>query len=375
MASELVNTFHMISEFLNDVEELYPISSHSQLFDEWEEEVREQFALLEPSVKDYQVLDALLNFRREIHECAVYQTGTFKELDSWEWLLTAEQSEQRTEEWLKEKVNFLTASEIGAVWAGPRTRAKLVLSKVPGSAESPSFTQRLAVPREETRATDWGIRYEPVVKHILQTTLGITIQDLGRIRHRSDPLLAASPDGLIIEAPLNSNLLGRLVEIKCPISRVIKEDVVPFEYWAQMQIQMEVCDRPACEYVEVKFEQLSQEKSSEAEGWIVLERFAETNTFAYQYHFTPSLDPTTISFRSGWELVEMYAWKMTNLRRVTQTRDQAWIEKIKVDLESFWKDVAAARQGTFEIPPPRKKKCLIVDEPLIEDMSVPEPSS
>jgi putative phage-type endonuclease len=362
MANELENTFHMISEYLNDVEELNPISSHSQLFEEWEEEVREQFALLEPTTKDYQVLDALLNFRREVHECAVYQTEGVQDINSWEWLLTAEQSEQRTEEWLKEKVNFLTASEIGTVWAGPRTRAKLVLSKVPGSLESPSFTQRLAVRREDTRATDWGIRYEPVVKHILQSTLGITILDLGRIRHRSNPLLAASPDGLIIDAPVDSNLLGRLIEIKCPISRQIKEDVVPFEYWAQMQIQMEVCDRPACEYVEVKFEELSDERSSEAEGWIVLERCSESDTFAYQYHFTPCLDSATLSFRPGWELVELYAWKKVNLRRVTQTRDPAWIEKIKVDLEAFWKNVDAARQGTFDVPPPRKKKCLIVDD-------------
>lgn len=381
---ELLELFHMISEYLNHVEQLNPIPSHKELFEEWEVSVREFFSLTNPSTKAQQVFDALMDFRREVHETAVYQRlndssntyetcvkgniesgGSEKDTTpSWDWLLHAEQSEQRTEEWLKEKVNFMTASEIGAVWAGPRTRARLVLSKVPGSAESPSFSQRLAVPRDETRATDWGVRYEPVVKHILQKDLGITILDLGRIRHRKNPLLAASPDGLIVEAPVdgqNSNLLGRLVEIKCPISREIKNDVVPFEYWAQMQIQMEVCERPACEYVEVKFEEVSAEDPL-AQGWIVLERSLETSEYSYQYIYDKAVVDSKSSPRDGWEIVEWYGWKMVNMRRVTQGRDEAWIYSIRTDLEKFWVDVDAARNGTFDIPPPRKKKCLIVDD-------------
>jgi putative phage-type endonuclease len=358
---KITNMFHTVCDFLNDMENTYPVPAHSKLLEEWEEDVRQQWADTfdeeGPGRKAQQVLEAVLAFRREVHQAATFQEHTQREKQSWNWLLIAEQSEQRTEDWHKEKIDLLTASEIGALWAGPRTRARLVLSKVPN--DNPPFTSRLAVLRSMGHAMDWGVRYEPIVKTLLQTQLGITITDLGRIRHRTIPNLAASPDGLITEGP--DDLKGRLVEIKCPPTRIIDE-TVPFEYWAQMQIQMEVCDCPACEYVEVKFKEL-EANDPQAQSWITLERNIETQVCRYQYHTTP----TPLTPQEGWEQVETYGWQMVHMRRVTQHRDPLWFQGIQNDLQKFWEDVQGARSGTW-IPPPAKakkakdKKCLIMDD-------------
>jgi hypothetical protein len=351
--------FHTICDFLNDMEQIYPVPSHSKLLDEWEDEVREQWSILfdptGPGRKAQQIFETVLAFRRDVHLAATYQEHRTEQSD-WQWLLKTQQVEQRTEDWHKEKIDLLTASEIGDIWAGPRTRARLIMSKVPN--DNPPFTSRLAVQRSQGHAMDWGVRYEPVVKMRLEKDLGITITDLGRIRHKTISRLAASPDGLITDGP--EELQGRLIEIKCPPTREIT-DTVPFDYWAQMQIQMEVCDRPACEYVEVKFVELEADDPL-CEGWISLEQHNETNILRYQYHSTP-----TPLGSEEYSVLETYGYKIENLRQVTQHRDSIWFQGIQNDLQQFWTDVEGARSGTWIPPPPRVKKvkeevCKIMDE-------------
>lgn len=343
---------HNICEFLSAVENDVPVPGYATLMDDWELDVREYFEkVFEPSEDEMNIFDIVLSARREVYNQALQRVKPIHRHDvsnTWQWLLDATQVEQRTQEWYREKENLLTASEIADVWSGPLTRARLIRSKLPQEEEK-TFTPRLAIPRAEGHAMDWGVRYEPVVKEILEKELGISIQELGRIRHPSIARLAASPDGLITSGP--EELVGRLVEIKCPPTRVIKEDAIPFNYWCQMQIQMEVCDRPACEYVEVKFKEVDADDPL-AEGWITLEQKEDTNDMRYKYHQTP-LTPTP---EDGWRSVETYGWSKQQLRRITVQRDTNWFEGIQKDLEAFWTDVEAARAGTWIPPPPRVKK-------------------
>jgi len=297
------------------------------------------------------MLECVLAFREDMRSASA-STGVQSQ-DEWQWLLTAPQMAQRTMEWYNEGKIILTASEIAAIWKGPRTRAKLVLSKIPvRTDENPiSFTRRLAVLKAETGPMDWGVRYEPVVKEILQDTLGCKILELGRIHHRSLKNLAASPDGLITEGP--ADLVGQLVEIKCPTTRVIN-DSIPFEYWCQMQIQMEVCGISNCQYVEVKFKEVPSDAvdPTKTQGWITLEVNHDTMEMRYVYHRT-STPPLT---QDPYVSLETYMWELDHLRRITVCRDETWFEKIQPDLALFWNDVEAARAGTWDIPKPRVKK-------------------
>ena len=369
------------SEFLKHYEDLNPLPTNLSFYDLWERDAKELWDLQVGETHDN--LDAVLSFRRQILEeipfTQISQASHASQApiqdDSWKWLITAKQVEQRTSEWYKETKNIITASEISAIWKTPRARAALIMSKV-GEAAEISVKRNSAFPRAKTGPMDWGVRYEPVVKQILETTLGAKIQELGRIRHRKHPRVAASPDGLIVEAA-DPKLVGTLVEIKCPPTRVIN-DKIPFDYWCQMQLQMEVCDRPSCEFVEVKFKELDEDakSSEELHGWIILEGNQESMDLRYIYS-----DKAT--GEEGWVEIERYQWEVAQLRRVTLARDPVWFQASQGDLEAFWKDVEGARQGTWTPPPPLRAKkpapepsgCAIVasdsDKELIQTVLVP----
>ena len=125
-------------------------------------------------------------------------------------LINRKQIEQRTPEWYAQMNSILSASELGNLFASPRQRAKMVMSKtVP---YEPRY-QPLAIPSDRMSAFDWGIRFEPVVKQIYEYKYGITVKELGRLIHPTYNKCSASPDGLVYRCP-KSEKTGRLVEIK-----------------------------------------------------------------------------------------------------------------------------------------------------------------
>jgi len=355
------------SEFLRIYEDVNPLQAHLGFFKGWATSARQLWQ--EQVDDDTEHLDSVLEVRKALLSFIGKEEGSLsKEKEDWRWLLTTAQVEQRTGEWYSETKNMITASEIASLWKGGRTRGTMVMSKVP-SLSAPVINKQGALRREHTGPMDWGVRYEPVVKQILEETLGAKIQELGRIRHRSVARVAASPDGLFVECTKQPELVGTLVEIKCPPSRIIN-DKIPFDYWCQMQLQMEVCGRPSCEFVEVKFKELEGEAHSEGpNGWITLEGNSETMELRYLYSDLGAEAPVPVS-KGDWVLVEAYQWEAVKVRRVTVKKDDAWFPGIQGDLEAFWKDVAAARTGEWKMPDakPRPSKvapgCAIVDSEL-----------
>jgi putative phage-type endonuclease len=357
------------AEFLKNYEDMNPLPTNLAFYDVWEKEAKDLWDIQVEEGHD--ALEGILSFRRHFLEETFITPFTQTPNDSWKWLLTTKQVEQRTTEWYKETRNIITASEISAIWKSPRARAALIMSKV--KEQEVSVKRNSAFPRDKTGPMDWGVRYEPVVKQILETTLGAKILDLGRIRHRKNQRIAASPDGLFTESTVVPALVGTLVEIKCPPTRIIN-DKIPFEYWCQMQLQMEVCDCPSCEFVEVKFKELDENTPSTVtdpalHGWIILEGNQDTMEMRYIYSDTPTGD-------EGWVVMEKYQWEVSKLRRVTLQRDPVWFEKSQADFELFWKDVEAARAGTWFPPPPLRAKketapqgmCAIVDSDLEKEV-------
>jgi len=375
-------------EFLRVYEDSNPLLGHVGYFNAWADSARELWSM-QMEGEDIEPLEDLLEYRKKLcgagsSSASAKAKQSTQQDDSWKWLLTTKQIEQRTDEWYSETKNLITASEIAAIWKGPRSRAALVMAKAPSASaatlaaltDEPVFVpqRNLAVRRENTGPMDWGVRYEPVVKQILEDSLGAKIQDLGRIRHREVSRVAASPDGLFVQCDKEPALVGTLVEIKCPPSRVIN-DKIPFDYWCQMQLQMEVCGRPSCEFVEAKFRELAQDETSSApasasaKGWIVLEGNSDTMETRYVYSST---EPFEGSGPFGpWVFMEKYQWELVHMRRITVPKDTAWFQSIQPDLAAFWTDVEAARKGEWVPPSPRpskKKKeaeegrCAIVEE-------------
>ena len=286
-------------------------------------------------------------------------------------LLNRKQIEQRTPEWYAQMTNILSASELGNLFAAPRTRAKLVLSK------TQPYTPRnnpLAVRSDSMSAFDWGIRFEPVVKMIYEYKYKCIIKELGRMYHPIDTRCTASPDGLIYYCP-NNERTGRLIEIKCPVTREI-DGSIPKDYYAQMQMQMQVTGCKHCDYVEAQFaSQYNFNPIKEGpglyNGLIALIRYNQTNeelnSQEYYYQYGPINDNSWSPIPGeGEEIVEIIPWSLLQWNEQLVIKNEDWWNNIIPIIDEFWNDVEKAKRGEFTVPDstrPRKQKeekCIIV---------------
>lgn len=306
----------------------------------------------------------LVEYKRTTHS-VVPSTVSREELDA---LLGRKQLEQRTPEWYQQMSTVLTASELGSLFGSERERAKLVLSK---TVPYPMRNQPLAVTSDYMSAFDWGIRFEPVVKQIYEHRHGVIIKELGRMHHALDPRCTASPDGLIYTCPRNQ-LVGHLIEIKCPVTREI-DGKVPKDYYAQMQMQLHVTGRPACEYVEAVFSSPYQrmalkEGPSIYDGHIALIRYATPKQGQDFYYAYSPINPP-----SDWippigdeeELIECVPWRLYQWNEQTVQRNEEWWAGLQATMESFWSDVEKAKKGEFVVPDSKRTPKAPVAEPCL----------
>jgi hypothetical protein len=289
-------------------------------------------------------------------------------LDHVNRILSLPQVAQRTAEWYAQSKTVLTASEFSAILGSDRAVDTLVLQKI--APPEPS-TNRLACLTGEMSPFDWGIRFEPVVKQILMAMWHAEILEVGRLVHQTDKQLAASPDGLI-QAAADRERVGRLIEIKCPVRREINGKI-PFEYWCQMQIQMEVADIDECDYVEMKL--VSKYKDSEykdpADGtlgysfnnivWIF--QSPETGELKYAYTSLERKDWLLL----GWQCVEEVPWYLDKMFTETVQRDRAWFKSTEGARRAFWNKVGGARAGSYIPSQPKARTpvvnvCKIIDD-------------
>lgn len=269
-------------------------------------------------------------------------------IDAVEQILRSPQVPQRTPAWYLQGKTVLTASEFATLYGTPRAVGQLVMNKVPPTEPLLQLSNRLACMTCEMGPFDWGVRFEPVVKQVLAARWGAKIAESGRIMHPTDTHVAASPDGFIIDAT-DPARIGRLLEIKCPIRRTIGEGV-PFEYWCQMQIQMEVTGIGECEYVEVKLDSIEKgatdlSGSAVAEGFVWL--FQNPATCEMRYAYTVQ---ERAELEESWSLMETIPWRVAGMYSEVVVRDRAWFASTAEMRERFWLDVVKARAGQFEVP-------------------------
>ena len=306
-----------------------------------------------------------VNFIKEF-EASSITSATVEKMDE---LCTRLQIEQRTPEWYDQIKNVLGASELYDIYAAPRTRAMLVMSKV-NPPQRP--TQSLAVHSSRMSAFDWGIRFEPVVKQIYTLKYNAIIKELGRLISAQNSRISASPDGLVYSGPKQ----GRLLEIKCPVTRE-PDGIISKKYYHQMQSQLFVSGLSACDFVEAVFTSpysTSIERCGPGEycGEILLVESIASYYYIYGPvnhigDFTPELpESDTIVERIPWSL---YSWHEQVVRA-----DPKWWTDVQPAVDLFWADVEKAKRGEFIVPDKmirasKKSNCLIVikeDNAMIE---------
>jgi hypothetical protein len=223
-------------------------------------------------------------------------------------------------------------------------------------------------------AFDWGIRFEPVVKQIYEHKYGATIKELGRLVHETDPRCSASPDGLVYDCA-NHVRTGRLIEIKCPVTREIN-DTIPKDYYSQMQMQLHVTGLQHCDYVEAVFSSkyknsnnIKQEGPSQYNGNIALIRYAELQgdqEFYYAYSPINCSEDWTPTLEEEEEVIEIIPWKLMEWSEHLVARSEEWWQSLKPVMDAFWEDVGKAKKGEFTVPEstrapkkPKEEKCII----------------
>lgn len=393
--------FHSVHDLLKSSEYYVPLGDHTTLQKSW---YNDQVAYIQTLSQDvplkphhkkqaYRVLDLITDayslFLKEALNPAWQRMSLDERMAFVEKIKLRPQIPQRSKEWYLQFSTVLTASEFPTLFGSQRQRAALVEAKAFPPSPDQVVLRPLAVPTECLIPTGWGIRFEPVVKQILEHKDGSKIYEPGRITHRYHGMLAASPDGLI-ETSSHKHQVGRLLEIKCPWTRTIGHEI-PLDYWIQMQIQMEVVDGDECEYVEVDIVSArpGQTEPVDLSGCslkgilVVAERIreegAEATCSEYQYIYGNIGDETPPKVPEGWCHVETVPWGFRGWHRKIVQRDRTWFQSTLPWQEAFWADVERRRRGeSLAVPLTPKvtkiKPCLIVDD-LSEETQGPEDAS
>lgn len=371
-----------VLDTITSTEMFLPLGDHSYLQKGWNDE---HFTLLHDTIQEISDKPQLIEKAERILDLASDAYSLFlKEAGNPEWqkmtveqrqakiahLKTVPQIEQRTEAWYEHYSKVLTASEFSSLFGSSKAKRSLILSKA-FPKEERGFN-RLACPTADMNAMFWGIRFEPVIKQILEEKYGCKIYEAGRITHMDNGMLAASPDGIIEESP-DPKTIGRLIEIKCPYSRVIGGEI-PYEYWVQMQIQMEVCDLDECEYLEAEI--LSPKANQDTvdlsgcsiQGTIYLLKLdvEEGKPFHYKYLYGKLNSKEQPVPPEGYVLVDSIPWGLKQWYRKIVSRDRAWYNSTVIWQDAFWSDVRLAKAGKpYSVQDvsdtPKSDVCLIRD--------------
>ena len=148
-------------------------------------------------------------------------------------LISQSYADQRSQEWLSLRGTMLTASDLAtAIGDNPYEKPSDLLLKKCG-----------AVKWDGNAATAHGTLLEPIARDLYDLRHGQKSHEIGLVQHPVHKWLGGSPDG-VTES-------GRLIEIKCPLTRKITP-AVPKYYLPQIQLLLEVLDLEVCDFIQYR---------------------------------------------------------------------------------------------------------------------------
>lgn len=157
--------------------------------------------------------------------------------------------EQRTDEWKRARLGCITGSRFGdALTAGHKKGQEfgdtamsyayqLAAERLTGLVQDEVFSRSLA----------WGVAHEGQARSVYQWLTGNVVTDFAFIKHPGLEWVGCSTDGVV-------NGQDRIIEIKCPYTsrehvRTAHTREVPNQYVAQVQGNMWVTGRSACDFI------------------------------------------------------------------------------------------------------------------------------
>jgi putative phage-type endonuclease len=285
---------------------------------------------------------------------------------------------------------MLTASDVGtALGVNKYQSSKDLLKK---KCETSVF--------KENPAVYHGKKYELIAQLFYMEINNVIVEEFGLIRSEDHSFLGASPDGICSKYTLDkinsifSKLVGRMLEIKCPVTRKIipisnkiYDSICPAAYWVQIQIQLQVCklkecDFEQCEIIEYKTRQeylndttptvvYCDNKGTQmniglniSKGMII--ELVEKDTDNLKIwdrkpkHFYPKRLNISLEEYNEWVVeclnnipknyvfYRIIYWKMKLYSCVLIYRDDLWFSKNLPKITDFWNSVLYYRQNKEE---------------------------
>ena len=274
------------------------------------------------------------------------------------------QPDQRTNEWYHFRHKYITASSAWKAFGTSRACDQLIYDKC----------KPLDISRYKSFSTDtpmhWGQKYEDVSIMWYETKYNTHVADFGCLPHPTKSYLAASPDGI------NDTIgprYGRMVEVKNIVNREIT-GIPKFEYWIQMQLQMEVCDLDECDFLETRFIEYDDEEAFSKDGAFDLTELGQPKGIimyfinedgAPLYEYAP-WGITADAFKK-WETAIMEKhnhltwmknsyWKLDQVSNVLVQRNKKWFEAAALKLEAVWKIIEKEKVSGYAHRAPQKKQ-------------------
>ena len=329
----------------------------------------------------------------------------------YNYLKNLRQPVQKSREWFDMRNNMITASMVADILGEGHfgTREEALLDKL--GVLPDKFKENMFVYH--------GKKYEKIATMIYEHLFNTKVGEFGLIPFQPEPkfmninYIGASPDGLgtciTLDGKFNP-LIGRMLEIKCPLKRQIKTSglvkgtICPIWYWYQVQVQLASCKNEECDFWQANISEYDEEywygDTSEepdeciftveqnqrkfishklTKGAIIQLMPKDTSkipkgdmTHWYSKYIYPSnLLMTDLEYESwidyiedNWqELYPQYKedyyfdkplfWKLRNCHNVLIKRDRQWFESNLPKFELFWNQVLEGRSDDI-----KKKKYL-----------------
>jgi putative phage-type endonuclease len=273
-------------------------------------------------------------------------------------------NDQRSQEWFKQRDKMITASDAGCI--------------VNINEHEPQYNFIIKKTERTPFATNefcyHGKKFEKIALLIYEHQNNVHVADFGLVEHEKYPFIGASPDGIIdfkADGKSKTKLVGRMIEIKCPLIRRIKkngEDNIPKYYWAQVQLQLETCDLDECDFWQCDISEYMcrkdfiedtdasglKSKETECEKGVMIELVPEKKDFKI-YDDTIFVHPTRIDMtieecdqwiletidliktkHNGYLLSKVVYWRLNEFSKVLIPRDIEWFKNSLSEMEKIW---------------------------------------
>lgn len=276
---------------------------------------------------------------------------------------------QRTKEWYDARKLRLTASDLDEALS--KNNLRLAKKKAGVIIDNTNYA---VIP-----ALKWGTMFEPMASRCYsQANNNIQIHEFGLIPDPKLEHFGASPDGI--------NDMGIMIEIKCPFSREIVDNNIPYKYYMQIQGQLAVCCLEECDYIECDFtiaenvfnyiDEMFNTYQNPVINHGIIAEYKNKVTEEYKYLYSDpylnaadahiNIQKQILEFNSlengEYIFMKLTPWKLKkmNVQRVTFD-EQLWNETVP-RINSFWDKVEECKLLPTEEVIQKVKIAFIEDE-------------